>query len=184
MALKANISFIGARGAGKSRLSRKLGKLTGMPVMSSDTLISYEAGGVTIESIVARSGWADFREKEYQLLKKLTSFEGVIIDCGGGMIVEAPAKDREAETLSARKVELLKKRCHIIYVKQDTEYLLKKVRKDHSRPDLSDNYQLTLERRLPWYESIADLTLDMNALEVDDALTLTIRSLSLNLVEK
>ncbi len=170
MAEKTNIAFIGGRGAGKSRISRKFGKLSGRLCLSTDTLISYEAGGIPITKIVAQEGWKGFREREYQLLGKLARMQNLVVDCGGGILVEAPESGAE-ERLSSRKLDLLKS-CHVVYVKRDLNWLLEKASADLNRPDLPGGYRELLERRLPWYEQAADFVLDMRGIESDDAIAL------------
>jgi shikimate kinase len=172
-----NIAFIGARGAGKSKLSRKLGKLSGRVVLSTDTLISYEAQGRRISDIVSAEGWIGFRNREYDLLRKLSAMTGVVIDCGGGILVEADTGG--GETFSERKCNLLKEMATVVYIRRDMDWLLSRGAADAVRPKLADDYAATLRRRLPWYERAADLTLDMTGLEIDAALERLQRELSL-----
>lgn len=162
--MKNKLALIGARGAGKSKISRKLSKKTSFPVFSTDLLISYEAGGLTIAELVKNhGGWTGFRDREFDVLKKLMPMESVMVDCGGGILVEAPDSSQglEEETFSSRKYELLASNCHIIYLKQSNDYLLKKLNPDANRPDLIGDYEKLLERRLPWYEKAADYVLDL-----------------------
>jgi shikimate kinase len=177
-----NLAFIGARGAGKSRISRKLGKLTGRTVLSTDTLISYEARGESIPAIVKKEGWKGFREREYAILKKISNMKGIIVDCGGGILVEAPKKgdNEKKETLSNRKLTLLKSMATIVYIKRDIDWLIKKVADDPSRPDLAGDYRALLMRRLPWYEDIADLVIDLEKMQSDNAIQYIIEKLKLN----
>ncbi|MBL8020325.1 MAG: shikimate kinase [Leptospirales bacterium] len=170
---KTNIAFVGGRGAGKSRISRKFGKGSGRLTLSTDTLVSYEAGGFPISKIVEREGWRKFRDREFELLKKLMTMQDLVIDCGGGILVEA-AEDGGLESVSARKLELLKQ-CHVVYVKRDMDWLLEKGGADSNRPDLPGAYKELLMRRLPWYESAADFILDMRGIDADDAIDLLIK---------
>ena len=176
MKLKTNIALIGGRGAGKSKISRKFGKLSGRVVMSTDTLISYEAGGITIARIVEENGWRDFRNKEYQILEKLNALNNIIIDCGGGIMVEAPDESvgETIETYSERKIEILKSNATVVYVKRSMKWLIGKSGHDSSRPDLVGEYSTLLERRFPWYEKTADFILDMKEIEVVDAIKILI----------
>lgn len=167
---RKNIALIGARSAGKSKLSRKLSRAVDAVALSTDTLISYEADGRTIASIVAEKGWKGFREMEYEILKKTVQMEGVIIDCGGGILVEAAEDQSGKETLSQRKIDLLKNHCLVIYLQRPVEYLLDKVKKkDPNRPDLVGDYRDLLKWRLPMYEKYADITVDMSKIDVEQA---------------
>lgn len=156
-----SIALIGARGAGKSRLSRKLGKKLARPVFSTDTQISFVADGKTVQQIVTEEGWAGFRQREYEILQQICNMDGAIIDCGGGILVEAPLQENEPETFSQRKAGLLKEHCIVIYLKRPMSWLLEKAEPSASRPDLGgESYEALLNRRMPWYEKSADVILD------------------------
>ena len=155
-----SIALIGARGAGKSRLSRKLGKKLERSVFSTDTQISFEAGGRTIQQIVSDEGWTGFRDREYEILQKVSSMQPAIIDCGGGILVEAP-ESRGIESFSQRKAAILQEYCIVVYIKRPMSWLLGKVEESASRPNLGgEPYEELLNRRLPWYEQVADIVLD------------------------
>jgi len=168
--VKKNLAFIGARGAGKSKISRKLGKATGRTVLSTAMLISYEAGGRSIPDLAREEGWVNFRDREYKLLQKLSQMSGVIIDCGGGILVDTDGKQ---EFFSERKALLLKSCAHIILVDRPESWLLGRGQ-DPSRPALSDHleYSTILERRLPWLQKAADFVLDMSQFTVESAVEL------------
>ena len=176
MSDRTNIAFIGARGAGKSKLSRKFGKRSGRVVLSTDSLVSYEAGGRTIAQIVAAEGWPGFRDREFDLLAKIGDMRDIVVDCGGGILVEATA-DAPAgtELFSERKAAKLKEIAHVVYIYRDIDWLIGRVAEDSSRPDLGGDYRQVLARRLPWYEKIADTTLDMDGREIEYGLDALMR---------
>ncbi|MCB1168858.1 MAG: shikimate kinase [Leptospiraceae bacterium] len=168
-----SIALIGARGAGKSRLSRKLGKRMGRAVFSTDTQISFAASGRTVQQIVTEEGWTGFRQREFEILQTICHMEGAIIDCGGGILVEAPAGADKVETFSARKARLLKEHCIVVYLKRPMSWLLQKMEPSASRPDLGgESYEALLHRRMPWYEEVADITLEANHLGTKDLIPL------------
>lgn len=175
MQVRTNIAFIGGRGAGKSKISRKFSKLSERALFSTDTLISYDEGGLSIAKIVeSRGGWPAFREMEYNVLKKLCRMENIIIDCGGGILVEAADPDSKivSETFSERKASLLKSCAQVVYIKRNMEWLFEKNKTDSNRPELGGSYLELMERRIPWYEQTADLTIDMDRYTLKDALQL------------
>ncbi|MBU43660.1 MAG: shikimate kinase [Spirochaetaceae bacterium] len=166
-----SIALIGARGAGKSRLSRKLGKKLNLPVFSTDTQICFAANGKTIQQIVAEEGWPGFRQREFDILSKIAEMESSIIDCGGGILVEAPENPGLQESFSQRKASILKAHCTVVYIKRPMSWLLDKVKETASRPDLKgEPYEDLLNRRLPWYEQVADITLEADATGTKDLL--------------
>lgn len=169
---RTNIALIGARGAGKSKLSRKFGKRSGRVVLSTDSLVSYEADGRTVAQIVTDEGWTGFRDREYELLGKIGEMSNIVIDCGGGILVDVGPPDAPAgtESFSERKAQRLKEIAHIVYIKRDMDWLVGRVAEDSNRPDLGGDYRRLLERRLPWYESVADTILDMDGRDIEDGL--------------
>ncbi|MBW7857981.1 MAG: shikimate kinase [Leptonema sp. (in: Bacteria)] len=163
-----NFAFIGARGAGKSRLSRKFAKRIDQLYLSTDTLLSYEAGGMSIRQIVEKDGWQGLREQEYHLLQKLVTMESIVIDCGGGIIVDLDEAGNEI--FSKRKTDLLKHNCRVVYLRRDLKWLLSRGSESSHRPQLSHNYEAVIEKRLPWYEQVADYTLDLTGRDVTDGI--------------
>jgi shikimate kinase len=165
------IAFIGPRGAGKSKISRKYSKLTGKLLLSTDQLVCYEAGGRTIEQIVKEEGWSSFRNREYELLKKLNKMDNIVIDCGGGILFDIDPQTEE-EIESERKISLLKENTFIIYILRELEWLLNKDLKNAERPDLNHqkSYLEILNKRLPIYEKYADYILDMRGKEIKEGI--------------
>lgn len=153
-----NLVLIGMRGVGKSSLSRQLSLITKRPVLSTDLLISYEREGMSIPGIVAADGgaWGPFRELEYQVVRKVAALDGIIVDCGGGVIVDLDPAGHEI--FSQRKVEALKRNGLVIWLKDEIPRLVAKVANDPSRPDLSARHSAeeVMRRRLPFYERAAD----------------------------
>ena len=175
-ASKKNIALIGARGAGKSKLARRLKKMCGRPVMSTDSLLSYENGGLSIAEIVEQLGWPALRRLEYEILLKLSQVQNVILDCGGGILVDVKAKDKGEykEYYSKDKAKLLKKHCHIIYLHWSKTYLIGKDMASAERPPLFlfGDYRKLLKERLPYYKKTADLIIIMEDYSLEEAASL------------
>lgn len=161
-AVQQNLALIGGRGCGKSSIARQLARDNrNFLLLSLDVLIRYEMGGRPIPEIVEREGWEGFRDVEFRVLERAVAFErGALLDCGGGVVVDVDAAGREA--LSERKVELLRKRCVVIYLRRDSAYLEAQVGGDTNRPTLSaeKSFQEIMERRDPWYQTAAHHVLE------------------------
>ncbi|MEI6621273.1 MAG: shikimate kinase [Actinomycetes bacterium] len=158
-----NICFIGMRGAGKSNVSRRISVATKRNVFSTDALIEYEQGGRSVADIVQGSvdGWRVFREAEFAVVQKVTRLDGIIIDAGGGIVVDLD--DNGDEVYSERKVDLIRATGPIVWLTGDIARLANKVTTSVSRPTLSDT-QTMIEisnRRLPFYRRAADLAIDI-----------------------
>ena len=81
-----NIILTGFMGAGKSLISRHLADMLGREVVSTDDLIE-EREERTINDIFERSGEAYFRELEAAVVRDIAQKENLIIDCGGGIVL-------------------------------------------------------------------------------------------------
>lgn len=165
-----NIALIGPRGVGKSKVSRKLSKLLSMPIISTDMIAVYEAGGISIADQIKRDNgkWNNFRKLEYKILENLSKSKNLILDCGGGILFDV---DRDGkEFFSEKKTNLLKSFCTVFGLSNNVDYLVEKVINDSERPQLSDinSYREVLERRIPFYRSASDFYIPVEGLEPKD----------------
>lgn len=165
-----NIALIGPRGVGKSKVSRKLSKITGMPIISTDMIAVYEAGCISIPEIIKRNNgdWRNFRKLETQILKNLSKAENVIIDCGGGILFDVDENGNEFYSLE--KYSILKSFSGIIGLSKETEYLISKIQNDSSRPSLSSmqSYREILKSRLPYYRSSSEYYIQTDDLSTEE----------------
>lgn len=161
-----NIVLIGMRGVGKTNIARRLSFQTKRPVMSTDLLVEYEAG-CTIPELVAAQGWPAFRDAEYDVLVKLAHLDGLIVDAGGGIIVDL---ENGSEVYSTRKVELLTAHGEVVFLTGDIARLAAKVRDDPRRPTLDARRSAAqlMRERLPWYERTADWIIDVEGRDRGD----------------
>ena len=161
-ALERNLVLIGGRGCGKSSIAKRLARTNRhFMLLSLDALIRYEAGGRTIERIVAREGWSGFRARELEVVRKVARFRGgALVDTGGGVVAELDAKGRER--YSRAKVDALRRHGWVVYLRRDIDYLARRSEGDAARPALSqhESFREILERRDPWYRRAADFVLD------------------------
>lgn len=77
------IYLLGFMGAGKSYWGKQLADHWQLPYYDLDEVI-VEAEEMTIADIFSSKGEDYFREKESQLLRKLSQQENFLISCGGG----------------------------------------------------------------------------------------------------
>ncbi len=158
-----NIVLIGMRGAGKSKISRRLCVKTKRDVLSTDLLIQYDNDGKSIPQIIEENDgdWRVFRDMEYTIVEKICALDENIIDCGGGIIVDVD--DDGNEIFSQRKVDKLRTNGRIIWLKGDIPRLAAKVKGDAKRPSLSETKSAEdiMYRRLPFYEMAADIVIDI-----------------------
>lgn len=96
----------------------------------------------------------------------------IIIDCGGGILVEAAPNPQAEELFSDRKTGLLHGSAQIVLLKRDIDRLIEKSLESHSRPELDNpkgGYPEIMRRRMAWYEREADYILDMELLSIEEA---------------
>jgi len=147
-----NIILIGYMGSGKSTVGYKAAKAVEYKFLDTDVLIE-QAEGMSISKLFEEKGEPYFREKETETIRGLLAEpKGKIIATGGGL----PMKEGNAE--------LLKKLGTVIYLKAETDTLMKRLSGDTARPllkngDLREKIETMLAIRGPVYEATADVIL-------------------------
>jgi shikimate kinase len=152
-----NIVLIGYRGTGKSTIARIMSQKLNKKLYVLDALITYSAG-MSIQKIVAKGGWARFREMEtFQIKHVANKAENAIIDCGGGVV------------LNPDNISCLKENGKVILLSAPIEIILKRIRPDSNRPTLKaglsfeDEQKQVLEEREPLYQKAADLVFETSS---------------------
>ena len=155
-----NIILIGFMGSGKSSSAQKLSKILKRKVISTDAMILKEEGR-TIEEIFADSGESYFRDLERNLIKEISKKHNVIIDGGGGIV------------LNPDNIKDLKKNGIVLFLNASPESIYHDVKKQTQRPLLNVPDPLAkirelLSSRLPLYKKAADITIDADHKTVDE----------------
>jgi shikimate kinase len=150
--MKRNIVLIGFMASGKSTLGRVLQKELGWPLISTDEYIE-EKEGRKITQIFKDSGESRFRALEHQALLDITKEDKpVIIDCGGGIV------------LNPENIKLLKKTGTMIYLSCSPDVIDERIHLQPTRPllDVPDpkaKIEALLKERMSLYNQ-ADYTFD------------------------
>lgn len=148
-----NLVLIGYRGTGKSAAGNILGEMLNRPVISMDEEIVCEEG-CSIPETVEKHGWSYFRDVETRVAKQLAGQDGLIIDCGGGVI------ERD------ENIPALKQNGVVFWLKASTPVIVKRIEGGTDRPALVEGKTFTeeveevLERRAPLYAAAADHEID------------------------
>jgi len=156
-----NLVLIGYRGTGKSAIARKLAALLDRQVVSLDQEI-VRLSGKPIPDIVAAHGWIHFRDLEESLCREIGSREGIIIDCGGGVV------EREANFASLRTGG------KVFWLRATPTTIVGRIGGDSARPSLTgtksftDEVEEVLTRRTPLYERLAHIAIDTDGRSLDD----------------
>ena len=149
---KSNIVFIGMMGSGKTIVSKELENRTLYSRVSTDEIIESQEKQ-TIQQIFKKHSEEYFRKKERDLIKKISQKKKLIIDCGGGII------------LNYKNVDDLKRGGFLIYLYSGLDFIYEMVKKRNNRPllkkgslNLKENVKKIMEEREKIYQQ-ADYTL-------------------------
>lgn len=85
---KRNIILIGFMATGKTVVGQRLARSLHMKYVSTDTLVE-KASGKKISSIFSEKGEPYFRSLETKALRSLKGKRGLVIACGGGIVIKA-----------------------------------------------------------------------------------------------
>ncbi len=157
-----NIVLIGYRGTGKSVVGAIVAEKLGMNCVNMDNEIVIKAGK-SIPEIVEESGWERFRDMESDVARTLSGRDNLVIDTGGGVI------ERE------ENIKALRGNAKIFWLKASVPVIVSRIEKDTQRPALTRGKTFTgevaevLERRIPKYESAADVQIDTDNLTPEQA---------------
>jgi len=159
-----NVVLIGYRGTGKSCVALRLASELSLNVVCLDAEIECKAGK-RIPQIVEDVGWPGFRDLEQQIVRTFAAKDGLVIDCGGGVI------EREANFAALRAAG------PVVWLKASTDTIVGRIHGDQQRPSLTGAKSFTeevaevLERRIPLYERMAHLQVDTDALTIAEVVT-------------
>ncbi|KAL0542997.1 hypothetical protein IC582_018083 [Cucumis melo] len=81
------IYLVGMMGSGKTTIGKILARELGYTFSDSDTLVEQDVGGTSVADIFKLHGEVFFRDKETEVLKKLSLMHGFVISTGGGIVV-------------------------------------------------------------------------------------------------
>lgn len=167
-----NVILIGAMGAGKSTVGRKLAKKLGARFIDSDKIIE-EKTGVDIPTVFEYEGENGFRKREEKALKEICCLNNIVLATGGGAI------------LSSINRKLLADSGIVIYLYASAEVLLSRTKNDTNRPLLKSKDKLQkihhlLEERAPFYEKLANHIIDTDRHTTNWAVNQIYKYLELN----
>ena len=144
-------------GAGKTTVGRALAERLGWRHLDSDAQVEANTGR-TVPEIFAADGEAAFRKEEARALADAVSTpEPTVVSVAGGAVLDAAIRD------------LLRRSGPIVWLRADPSTLAQRVGSGAGRPlleqDPAGSLRALYDTRRPVYESIADLTVDVDHLE-------------------
>jgi len=169
--MKTNVAIIGFMGAGKTTVARALAKRLNREFIELDNMIEHKAGK-TIKEIFLQDGEIIFREFEIEVTKDISSGRGMVIACGGGII------------LNQINVDRLRKESVIVYLAVSSRVLLARLEGTETiRPllnieDKKSRIRKLLGFRKPLYEKAADITINNTKFDVDSVVDELVNTLA------
>ena len=148
---KSNIVLIGMPGCGKSTIGRMLAEQTGRRFVDIDTLI-VERECRSIPSIFEEGGEELFRQIETAAVETLKHETGIVIACGGGVVM------REENYYS------LAENGRLVFINRDTDVLPVDGRPISQSTPLARLYA----QRLPLYRSWCDAEVENNGKSLEE----------------
>lgn len=147
------IFLIGMPGSGKSTVGRALASRLNWQFADSDECIQQRTG-VSVSTIFELEGEAGFRRRESEVLCQLAARNLCIIATGGGAV------------LSPENCHCMKSSGAIVYLEARRDTLLRRLRRDRSRPLLQgrnflEKIDTMLAARIPIYRSLCDYPIDI-----------------------
>lgn len=149
-----NIVLIGFMGTGKTTIGRLLASRLGRPFVDCDKKVEFE-NGMTIREIFEHYGEAYFRQKEKDMITKLSRYNNAVIATGGGVV------------LSNENMRRLKKNGIIIALTASADNILERTGRRNTRPlfidyfDRKQTIDKLLSERWELYQK-ADFSIDTN----------------------
>lgn len=147
-----NVILTGMPASGKTTVSKLLSEKLNLKLVDTDEEIVKKYGAIC--DIFATLGEPAFRNMETEVVKNVCAQSGLVVSTGGGCV------------LRAENVELFKNFGKIVYLLADLQTLTERVKNDNTRPLISGDSAVKLEKllkeRSPIYEACADLTVDTN----------------------
>ena len=152
-----NIVLVGFMGSGKTTIATKLASRLKARYISTDDLI-VEKEKRTINEIFTKSGEDYFRDVESEVIKGLSSQEGLVINAGGGAVL------REENIANLRSNGI------VICLTADEETIMERTKKYKHRPllnveDPKRKIRDLLAKRAPFYAK-ADHTIDTGKMTI------------------
>lgn len=171
--MEDNIALIGFMGVGKSAVGRAIAQLCDMRHVDLDNEVERRSGR-EVREIIATDGEAAFREREHEALEALRGASGLVISCGGGIV------------LRDDNVRTLRELATVVFLTARIEDLLGRIEGDGGRPLLegaSDPHERAkemLQERMPRYIGAAHYTVDTTGRDPDQVARLILNMMGVS----
>jgi shikimate kinase len=172
----SNVILTGFRGTGKTTVGKILATRLQWVFVDMDEQLTQRLGA-SIAEVVARHGWAFFRQEEARLLLELQAMRCTVLATGGGAI------EHQQEWQQLRNCG------YVVWLDADISTIRRRLMTDpvsaQQRPSLTgqavqDEIGTLLERRMPLYRAGSDLRLATDDKEPEELANQILRAVELN----
>ncbi len=168
--LASRILLIGMMGSGKSTIGRALAARLGWPHLDSDAQVEQRTGR-TVPEILEEDGEAAFRAEEKRALVEAATSDGpVVVSVAGGAVVDPDNRKR------------IRAAGTVVWLRAEVPSLLSRVGDGDGRPllkgDLAGNLSRLYAQRLPIYEELADVVVDVDAVPPTEVVDRIVKAMS------
>jgi shikimate kinase len=157
------IVFIGAPGSGKSTVGAALSKKLALDFVDTDQLIE-DREGKAITDIFVVDGEPYFRAVELETLKQVLTMDNLVVSLGGG----APISEQAQHALLASDST-------VVFLDVSLATAAPRVGFNRDRPLLLGNpraqWQALSDKRRPIYEALADVSIKVDDMSVDEIIS-------------
>jgi shikimate kinase len=171
--MKNNVALIGFMAVGKTSVGKLLAEELGKQYIEVDSLI-VEKAGKSIPQIFREDGEIAFRQMEIEIIQKLACQEKLVIDCGGGVV------------LNKINIDRLRQNAIVVWLVASPQTILKRTAVDgDARPVLKqtngiEGIKFLLRLRKPYYQHAADIKIDTSKLSLESTVARIIELLKEN----
>ena len=153
-----NIILFGFKGSGKTHLGKLLSIAMNRPFIDTDDLIVKLNNGRSVREIYQTLGEENFRILEKEIIRQLQP-QNAVIALGGGAVLD-PETATYLQTIG-----------QMVYLKASFKTIQKRLLSLPSFVDSIESLHQIYQQRLPIYESIPALCIDVDLLGEADILT-------------
>jgi shikimate kinase len=159
-----NIFLIGYRCTGKTSAGKTLAAKLGLTFVDSDRVIVAEIG-CSIAEFIAANGWGAFREKERNVIARLSEIDRQVVAAGGGAVI------------ATENVVRMRSRGKVIWLRASPDTIRRRMQADTgtaaNRPPLTGQGSLeeiaaVLDERKHLYADAAHYLIDTDDLNTDE----------------
>jgi shikimate kinase len=173
--IRMNIYLIGYRCSGKTTIGRSLANQLQWSFIDADEIL-VEQYQESISEMVTREGWTAFRQKEKEIIRRLSRCHQHVIATGGGVILDQD------------NIRVMKSSGTVVWLQASVASIEKRMAYDvktgNQRPaltsgELRQEIEKTLQDRLPLYQSAMDLSVRTDELAIDEICRIVISKIKM-----